>query len=152
MSAFPNKAKAKDGGPSPVIKTHYTSKPIPIPDSFLSTSAENVGQVTYNKIDFSKTSLPEYTGHLRRRTRQRPQPHRMHRAHQARTTQRRRRRPRRRERWLAARDGKCGTSRRISSYGLQELRPHHMGREDRRAQAADAVSPRRTGPDRLGCY
>jgi hypothetical protein len=60
MSAFPRKAKA--GGPSPVIKTSYTSKPVPIPDSFLSTSAANAGQVTYNKIDFSKTALPEYTG------------------------------------------------------------------------------------------
>jgi 2OG-Fe(II) oxygenase superfamily len=54
--------KAKAGKPGPVIKTTYTSKSIPIPDSFLSTSAANVGQVTYNKIDFSKTALPEYTG------------------------------------------------------------------------------------------
>jgi len=60
MSAFPTKARA--GMPSQVIKTTYTSKLIPIPDSFLSTSAANTGQVTYNKIDFSKTPLPEYTG------------------------------------------------------------------------------------------
>ena len=60
MSAFPNKAKA--GRPGQVIKTKYISKPVPISDSFLSTSAANVGQVTYNKIDFSKTPLPEYTG------------------------------------------------------------------------------------------
>jgi hypothetical protein len=60
MSAFPNKAKA--GRQGQVIKTSYTSKPIPIPDSFLSTSAANLGQVTYNKIDFANTPLPEYTG------------------------------------------------------------------------------------------
>jgi hypothetical protein len=60
MSAFPNKAKADRRGP--VIKTSYISKPITIPDSFLSTSVANVGQVTYNKIDFSKTPLPEYAG------------------------------------------------------------------------------------------
>lgn len=60
MSAFPNKAKA--GLPGEIIKTSYISRPIPIPDSFLSTSAENVGQVTYNRIDFSKTPLPQYAG------------------------------------------------------------------------------------------
>jgi hypothetical protein len=60
MSAFHNKSKA--GRQGQVIKTSYTSKPIPIPDSFLSTSAANVGQVTYNKIDFANTPLPEYTG------------------------------------------------------------------------------------------
>ncbi len=60
MPAFANKAKAVRS--LQVIKTSYTSKPVPIPDSFLSTGAANVGQVTYNKIDFSKTPLPEYTG------------------------------------------------------------------------------------------
>jgi len=60
MSASTKETKA--GRQGQVIKTSYASKPIPIPESFLSTSAENVGQVTYNKIDFPKTPLPEYEG------------------------------------------------------------------------------------------
>lgn len=53
---------ARGGREGELIKTTYISKPVPIPDSFLSTSAENVGQVTYNKINFSQTQLPEYEG------------------------------------------------------------------------------------------
>ena len=57
--------KAHAGRPptSQLVKTHYTSKPVAIPSDFLSCSKENLTPVTYTRIDFSTTPVPEYRHH-----------------------------------------------------------------------------------------
>jgi hypothetical protein len=61
MSAFPAK-KARTGRPQRdrIIKTSYTSQPVPIPDTFLTPETHSGPAVTYSKIDFSKSIIPEY--------------------------------------------------------------------------------------------
>jgi hypothetical protein len=45
-----------------MIKSNYSSKPVPIPDDFLTTTPSDAQPVTVEQIDFSATVLPEYAG------------------------------------------------------------------------------------------
>ncbi|KAL9058239.1 MAG: hypothetical protein Q9162_001838 [Coniocarpon cinnabarinum] len=48
-------------GPLPQpIHTSYTSRPVDIPADFLTTAAPDSKPITANRIDFSKTPLPQY--------------------------------------------------------------------------------------------
>jgi hypothetical protein len=63
MSSVRKKARAGLLLPPQIIKTNYTSVPVPVPDSFLSSLPADAPPVTYTKIDFSTTPLPEYATH-----------------------------------------------------------------------------------------
>ncbi|EER23348.1 hypothetical protein D8B26_001449 [Coccidioides posadasii str. Silveira] len=59
MSNLLNRKPATTGPPV-ILETSYTSKEVPIPDTFLTTPPPDAEPITANIIDFSSSSLPEY--------------------------------------------------------------------------------------------
>jgi len=71
QKAMANQEKGQNNMPSgkiralQIVETNYTSDPVEIPKSFLSYSnkEKDTLPITYNKINWSKTPIPEYAGH-----------------------------------------------------------------------------------------
>ncbi|XWW97742.1 hypothetical protein V2A60_005729 [Cordyceps javanica] len=51
---------SRGGGPVAAQRTHYTSKPVDVPASFLQTAPET--PITFRHIPFAESPLPEYAG------------------------------------------------------------------------------------------